>query len=167
MGTQIVVMNEGVIQQAAPPLEVYANPANRFVAGFIGSPAMNFLGLRYHEGSLVDPAFNINLPVPVGRRPALAHYEGVEILLGARPEHVRLVPHGQRHVETVDFTIDVVQHLGYEVLLDVVNGPHRVVTRVAPVDAPREGELRPFEFDMSMVHFFDSQTGAALTGAGS
>jgi multiple sugar transport system ATP-binding protein len=164
MGTQIVVMNEGVIQQAAPPLEVYTNPANRFVAGFIGSPAMNFLLLGYHEGSLVDPILNIDLPVPAARQAALARYEGAEIVLGARPEHVRLLPRGQaRAAATVDFTIDVVQHLGYEVLLDVVSGPHRVVTRVAPLDAPREGEQRPFEFDMTMVHFFDPQSGAALT----
>src|SRR5271168_270921 len=72
MGTQIVVMNEGAIQQAAPPLEVYKSPANRFVAGFIGSPATNFLQLRYSEGHLVDPAVNISLPVPERRRPALA-----------------------------------------------------------------------------------------------
>jgi multiple sugar transport system ATP-binding protein len=163
MGTQIVVMNEGVIQQAAPPLEVYNNPANRFVAGFIGSPATNFLTLAYRRGFLVDPAIAIALPAPVSRQAALARYEGSEIVLGARPEHIRVVPRGQaRPTAAVDFTIDVAQHLGHEVLLDIVAGPHRAVTRVAPDDFPKEGERRPFEFDMNMVHFFDPATGANI-----
>ena len=165
MGTQIVVMNEGAIQQAAPPLEVYNNPANRFVAGFIGSPATNFLQLRYHEGHLVDPAVNISLPVPESRRPALARYEDAEIVLGARPEHIRVAPRGQtRPTAAVDFTIDVVQNLGHEVLLDIVAGPYRAVTRVAPDDYPKESEQRPFEFDMSRVFFFDSRSGANIAG---
>jgi multiple sugar transport system ATP-binding protein len=166
MGTQIVVMNEGVIQQAAPPLEVYNHPANKFVAGFIGSPATNFLNLRYCGGHLVDPAANIDIPVPESRRAALARYEDAEIVLGARPEHIRVAPRGQaRPAAAVDFTIDVAQHLGHEVLLDIVAGPHRAVTRVAPDDLTREGEQRPFEFDMDMVHFFDTQTGASIASS--
>ena len=163
MGTQIVVMNEGLIQQAAPPLEVYHNPANRFVAGFIGSPATNFFDLRYHENCLVDPAMNIRLPVPENRRPALARYEDAAIVLGARPEHIRVAPRGQTAPPAaVNFTVDVAQNLGHEVLLDIVAGPHRAVTRVAPEEFPREGEQRPFEFDMNAVHFFDPQTGANI-----
>ena len=163
MGTQIVVMNEGAIQQAAPPLEVYNNPANRFVAGFIGSPATNFLTLRYSSGYLIDQAANINISVPGSRRPALARYEDTEVVLGARPEHIRLAPRGQaRPAAAVDFTIDVAQHLGHEVLLDIVVGRHRAVTRVAPDDLAREGEQRPFEFDMDRVHFFDTRTGASI-----
>jgi multiple sugar transport system ATP-binding protein len=167
MGTQIVVMNEGLIQQAAPPLEVYNNPANRFVAGFIGSPATNFLTLAYRAGSLVDPATDIALPVPANRQPALARYEGREIVLGARPEHISVAPPGQpRPGAAVDFTVDVAQHLGHEVLLDIVAGPHRAVTRVAPEDYPKEGERRPFEFDMNAVYFFDSTTGANIARTG-
>jgi multiple sugar transport system ATP-binding protein len=163
MGTQIVVMNDGVIQQAAPPLEVYNHPANRFVAGFIGSPATNFLTLRYRGGHLVDPAAGVNIPVPERRRAALARYEDMEVVLGARPEHIRVTPRGRaRPATAVDFTIDVAQHLGHEVLLDIVAGQHRAVTRVAPDDLPREGEQRPFEFDMDMAHFFDTQTGANI-----
>src|SRR5271168_3011288 len=163
MGTQIIVMNEGRVQQAAPPLEVYNNPANQFVAGFIGSPGTNFLRLRYRDGHLVDPAVNISLPVPERRRPALARYEDTEIVLGARPEHIRVAPRGQtRPTAAVDFTIDVVQNLGHEVLLDIVAGPYRAVTRVAPDDCPKESEQRPFEFDMSRVFFFDSRSGANI-----
>jgi multiple sugar transport system ATP-binding protein len=163
MGTQIVVMNDGVIQQAAPPLEVYNHPANKFVAGFIGSPATNFFTLRYRNGHLVDPNANIDIPVPESRRAALARYEDTEIVLGARPEHIRVAPRGRaRPPAAVDFTIDVAQHLGHEVLLDIVAGPHRAVMRVAPDDLAREHEQRPFEFDMDMVHFFDAQTGASI-----
>jgi len=165
MGTQIIVMNEGRVQQAAPPLEVYNNPANQFVAGFIGSPGTNFLRLRYRDGHLTDDAMNIRLPVPESRRLPLARYDGAEIVLGARPEHMRVVPRGQtRPAAAVDFTIDVTQHLGYEVLLDIVAGPFRAVTRVGPDDLPKEGEQRPIEFDMALVYFFDAQTGANIDG---
>jgi multiple sugar transport system ATP-binding protein len=163
MGTRIVVMNEGVIQQVAPPLEVYNNPANRFVAGFIGSPATNFMTLRYSEGSLVDPDTHIRIPIPERRRQALARFEGEEITLGARPEHIRIVPPGQTPpIGAVDFTIDVAQHLGHEILFDLVNGPHRAVARVGAGDASKVGEKRPFQFDIEMAHFFDSRTGANI-----
>jgi multiple sugar transport system ATP-binding protein len=163
MGTQIVVMNDGVIQQAAPPLEVYNNPATRFVAGFIGSPATNFLTLRYSLGFLVDAAGTVRLLVPEGRRAALERFEGEDIVLGVRPEHIRALPRGQApSAATLDFDIDVVQHLGHEVLLDIVAGPYRAVTRVGPEDSPREGDRRPFEFNMAAAYFFDPQTGANL-----
>jgi len=111
---------------------------------------------------------NIRLPVPESRRPALAPYEDADVILGARPEHIRIAPGWEtRPPAAVDFTIDVAQHLGYEVLLDIVAGPHRAVTRVAPGDLPKEGELCRFEFDMAMVHFFDSQTGANITARAS
>jgi multiple sugar transport system ATP-binding protein len=104
--------------------------------------------------------------VPESRRPALARYEDAEIVLGARPEHIRAAPRGQaRPIAAVDFTVDVAQHLGHEVLLDIVAGPHRAVTRVAPDDFPKEGEQRPFEFDMNVVFFFDSATGANIEGS--
>ena len=165
MGTQIVVMNEGAIQQAAPPLEVYNRPANRFVAGFIGSPATNFLALRYAAGRLVDPAANIDIPLPDARRPALDQYEGAGIVLGARPEHIRVLPRGEKpRAGAVDFTIDVAQHLGHEVLLDIVAGAHRAVTRVAPDEFAGEGERRSFEFDMGRVYFFDPRSGANIDG---
>jgi multiple sugar transport system ATP-binding protein len=163
MGTKIVVMSEGVIQQAASPLEVYNNPANRFVAGFIGSPATNFLRLRHRDGDLIDVERNIRLPVPAGRRSVLARYNDAEIILGARPEHIQVTPRGRTPPPAaVEFTIDVAQHLGHEVLLDIVAGPHRAVTRVTPADVPREGETRPFAFDMERVFFFDLETGANI-----
>jgi multiple sugar transport system ATP-binding protein len=106
---------------------------------------------------------NIKIPVPENRRPALARYEGQEIVLGARPEHIRIVPRGETPpIGAVNFTVDVAQHLGHEVLLDLVAGPHRAVTRVVPNDFSKEGEQHPFEFDMSMVFFFDSRTGANI-----
>ncbi len=168
MGTQIVVMNEGAIQQAAPPLEVYNSPANRFVAGFIGSPATNFLQLHYSDGCLVDPVAGIKLPVPEYRRAMLARYQNAEIILGARPEHIRVTPRGQTSpTAAIDFMIDVAQNLGHEVLLDIVAGAHHAVTRVKPDDLPKEGERRPFEFDMSAVYFFDPVTGANIEKAAS
>ena len=161
MGTQIVVMNEGVIQQAAPPLEVYNNPANRFVAGFIGSPATNFLELAYRGGALVDEGRGVAIPVPEGRRQALAKYQGGKVVLGVRPEHLALVPVGQAPpAGAMAFTIDVAQHLGHEILFDLVAGPHRAVTRAGPGEAAKAGETRAFAIDMGKAHLFDPISGA-------
>ena len=163
MGTQIVVMNEGVIQQAAPPLEVYNNPANRFVAGFIGSPATNFLELVYKDGRLVDEACAIALPVPARRRAALAKVEGAKVTLGARPEHIVIVARGRTPpANAVTFTIDVAQHLGHEILLDLVAGPHKAVTRIGADEPAIAGEPRAFAIDMEKAHVFDTATGVNL-----
>jgi multiple sugar transport system ATP-binding protein len=106
--------------------------------------------------------------VPDSRRPSLARYDGKEIVLGARPEHIRITAPGQdRSPEAVDFTIDVTQNLGYEVLLDIVAGSHRAVTRVVPDDFAVEGTQRSFDFDMTMVYFFDPETGVNISARAS
>ena len=163
MGTQIIVMNEGVIQQAAPPLEVYNNPANRFVAGFIGSPATNFLELVYKDACLVDDKCGIAIPVPANRRATLARIEGAKVILGARPEHITLVPEGRTPpAESVVFTIDVTQHLGHEIVLDLIAGPHRAVTRIGASDLAKVGEARAFAIDLDRAHLFDAASGVNL-----
>ena len=96
----------------------------------------------------------------------LARYKNAEIVLGARPEHIRVTPRGETSpTAAIDFMIDVAQNLGHEVLLDIVAGAHHAVTRVKPDDLPKEGERRPFEFDMNSVYFFDPVTGANIETA--
>ncbi len=167
MGTQIVVMNEGVIQQAAPPLEVYNNPANRFVAGFIGSPATNFLELIYRDGALTDDRCGIAIPVPASRRTALDRYQGAKLLLGVRPEHMAIVPAGAPSPPgATNFTVDVAQHLGHEILFDIVAGPHKAVTRAGADEQARAGDVRAFVIDMNKAHLFDPASGANIEWKG-
>jgi multiple sugar transport system ATP-binding protein len=166
MGSRIVVMKGGVIQQAAPPLEIYRKPANRFVAGFIGSPSMNFLELEIAEGALVDGAAGIRIPLPDSRSAEVARSGGSMVVLGVRPEHLHLLADDEGGQYTTVFQVDVVQHLGNEMLLDIVAGPHRAIARAGAEVRVREGERRTFSIDMDRVHFFHPRTEVNLAIAG-
>jgi multiple sugar transport system ATP-binding protein len=158
LGDRVVVMNEGVIQQNAPPLEVYNAPANRFVAGFIGSPAMNFLNFRYADGQLWDETQNLRIELPLDRQGGLDRFQNKVVLVGARPEHIR--PTERLENQTIRFTIDVAQRLGHETLLDVSNADKSAVVRVAPTERFSLGETRDFALDLGKIQFFDPETGA-------
>ena len=165
MGDTIVVMKDGVIQQAAPPLEVYNEPANAFVAGFIGSPAMNFIELSVAGAKLVDPENGLAIAIPDRLRGSLAGYGKAKVMLGVRPEALRPLPRNADANGAARLSIDVVQHLGHETLLDASSGPHRIVARVSAADNSRLGEIRPFLVDAEHMHLFDSETGANLSTA--
>jgi len=165
MGDTIVVMKDGNVQQAASPLEVYNKPANTFVAGFIGSPAMNFLELSLVDSRLVDPGNDFAIAIPDGLRGVLHRYGKSRVTLGVRPEALRPVPRNVDPGGAPLLSIDVAQHLGHETLLDASRGPHRVVSRVSASDDSRIGEMRPFLFDPDHMHLFDSETGENLCAA--
>jgi multiple sugar transport system ATP-binding protein len=157
LGDRVVVMNEGVIQQNAPPLEVYNAPANRFVASFIGSPSMNFFDFRYADGELLDETQNLRITLPPDRRNGLDRFHNKVIVVGARPEHIRTAP--RLGGQAIRFTIDVAQQLGHETLLDVSNARKSAVVRVAPTERFSLGETRDFELDLEKIQFFDPATG--------
>ena len=163
MGDTIIVMKDGLVQQSAPPLQVYNHPANMFVAGFIGSPATNFLELSVADGRLVDQANELSVAVPERLRKALAGCRKPRVVLGVRPEALSPSPRGVAPPKDAPyFSIDVTQHLGHETLLDASCGPHRIVARVPPSDDSRVGEIRPFLLELGQVHLFDIDTGANL-----
>ena len=157
LGDRVVVMNEGVIQQNAPPLEVYNAPANRFVASFIGSPSMNFFDFRYADGELSDETQNLRITLPPDRRNGLDRFHNKVIVVGARPEHIRTAP--RLGGQAIRFTIDVAQQLGHETLLDVSNVSKSAVVRIAPIERFSLGETRDFELDLEKIQFFDPATG--------
>lgn len=163
MGSRIVVMKDGVIQQAASPLEVYNRPANQFVASFIGSPAMNCLALSYEGGRLFDPDAGLDVAVPERFHPVLAHQAGRKVVLGIRPEDLHIVDRNAATAPgSMRFQVEVVQHLGHETLLDMVAGSHRAIARSSASEDARPGEWRAFTIDMEKVHFFDGATGRNL-----
>jgi multiple sugar transport system ATP-binding protein len=162
MGSRIVVMKDGVIQQAAPPLDVYRKPVNRFVAGFIGSPAMNFLDFEIRNNRLVNASVGFDMPIPERRRDDLAKAGTGGVVMGVRPEHLLLVPRGGAAEDALLFKVDVCQQLGNETLLDVTAGDQRAIARVGPEDVASEGERRAFRVAMDHVHFFHPGTGGNL-----
>jgi len=163
MGDTIVLMKDGVIQQAAPPLEVYNEPANMFVAGFIGSPAMNFIELSKAGARLIDPAHGLEFEVSERLRTALEDFRNPKVILGLRPDALRPAPRNAEPKGAPRFTIDVVQHLGHETLLDASRGPHRLVARVSAGDDSKIGEVRAFLADLDKMHLFDPDSGVNLS----
>jgi len=156
MADQIVVMNAGRVEQQGSPLALYDRPANRFVAGFIGSPAMNFFsgtveaeGFRAEGGSL--------WPLPPGRRDA-----GRPAVYGVRPEHLQLAPGG------VPLLVQVVEPTGSETQvhgrLGAQPGALPVMGAFRERVAARPGETLPVTADPALVHLFDGETGARLAG---
>lgn len=157
MGDRIVVLKDGRIQQIAPPLELYERPANRFVAGFIGSPSMNFLegAVRRVNGSLLfEGADDVRLPMS-----ASVTDEGA-VALGIRPE--ALIVADAPAEGTLDMTVELLEPMGNEIFVHARRGPHSVVARVPPRALPEPGESISFEVAQDRSHLFEAETGERL-----
>ena len=151
MADKIVVMNNGYIEQAGPPLELYDRPANLFVAGFIGSPAMNLLKGTVNGGTLrTDDGTDWPLPVN-GARPK----EGPAIY-GVRPEHLRIDSEG------IKATVQVVEPTGSETQVLMKVGSQSMVGAFRERVSAKPGEILPVRPDPALVHLFDQQSGQRL-----
>jgi multiple sugar transport system ATP-binding protein len=165
LGDRVVVMKDGLVQQVGDPLTVYAKPRNRFVAGFIGSPAMNFIDCTVTgtDGHLaVDAPGGFLIAVPDERRAALERYRGQPVTLGIRPEDVRESGPGDPKHSQVEAVVEVVEPLGNEILIDVKIGPNPIVARVPPTSRLRMHERVRLSLDPERLHFFDAQTEQAI-----
>ncbi|MGH2454572.1 MAG: ABC transporter ATP-binding protein [bacterium] len=164
LGDRVVVMKDGWIQQVGEPLELYGKPANRFVAGFIGSPAMNFTEVRIAETGGVLRAENsgINVAIPPARAERLRPYKGQSVTLGIRPEDLRIAPGADLKDHSFDAVVEVVEPLGSEILLDVKVGPSMMVARVEPTVRVKVHEPIRLALDPERLHFFDARTEQAV-----
>ena len=167
MGDRIAVMNEGVIQQLATPLELYNNPTNRFVASFIGSPPMNFIRMTVdNEQTLSHPTFKLTLPNRWSS--TLEQRKGQSVDLGIRPEHLSLAQQGE---ENIPASIDLVEALGNETYISVslrnegntiIDGQVMMNARIKPEHQVNIDDPIHLAIEREKVHLFDSQTGEAL-----
>lgn len=190
MGDRVAVMNRGVLQQFAPPRELYDEPANIFVASFIGSPPMNLMEARI-EAAGDGPALIIGAqafalpPTLVARRPALTRWAGKTVVAGIRPEDVRAAPDAPDAIQgsvilTEDVGAAILVHLDIEARPPRLNldgiglaeddpdliGHHRHARlRLAlPASSPaRAGDTVRVAFDADRLHLFDPATGAAIS----
>ncbi len=171
MGDRIVVLLQGIIQQIAPPMEIYNHPRNLFVAEFIGSPPMNLMQVTVtgeSRGLYVrssDGAFQ--WAVPERYRSLLAAYQHRTVILGIRPEDLYVKGYVFTHHPTapVSLVLDLVEPLGSELILHLRSPEHTIVARVAPVALPEPGTQLELEVDLEKLHFFDPETEVALEGA--
>jgi multiple sugar transport system ATP-binding protein len=164
LGDRVVVMRDGRVQQVGDPMELYNQPANRFVAGFIGSPAMNFAQVRIaaENGSLWAESEGLRIKVPAPITPRLGRYAGMEATLGVRPEDLRIAGAGDAKDLGFDVAIEVIERLGSEILLDVAVGSATMVASVEPTVTARVHEKLRLAINPDRVHFFDNKTEAAI-----
>ena len=190
LGDRVAVMRGGVLQQLGSPAELYTNPANLFVAGFIGSPAMNFLPAKLEESALRTAVGDFAL-TDERRRALEAHDGGREVLLGLRPEHFEdaalVAPENKQHGLTFRATIDVVESMGSDIYVyfgldseavasaeleelardsgrsDVGDTGQQVVARLDPASGVKEGAETELWADARAIHVFDPASGANLT----
>jgi multiple sugar transport system ATP-binding protein len=145
-------------------MEIYSRPQNRFVAGFIGSPAMNFIPVTLGEqnGALYAEANAVKLKVPADRAARLAAYRGQPVTLGIRPEDLRVGSTADSSDQAFDAVVDVVEPLGSEILLDVTVAGQSVVARVEPSVKARPHDKIRMAFVPERMHFFDVKTEAVI-----
>jgi multiple sugar transport system ATP-binding protein len=164
LGDRVVVMKDGWIQQVGEPLELYGRPANRFVAGFIGSPAMNFAEATINEvnGDLWAESSGLRVKIPADRAARLRPYKGQPITMGVRPEDLHVSSGADSPGTLIDAVVDVVEPLGSEILLDVRVGPNSMVARVEPTVRVKVHEPMKLALIPERLHFFDTKTEAAV-----
>lgn len=167
MATRIVVMDVGVIQQVGSPQELYERPRNIFVAGFIGSPAMNFFDVMV-EGDGDDlrlhAAEGFALPVPQEMAAHLAPYRGKKVVLGVRPESIHDAAFRPPDIRAslVEAKVDATEMMGNEVLVYLEVAEHKFLGRVDPRTSARPGMKIQVAFDIAGVHLFDADTKSAI-----
>ncbi len=161
MGDRIVVLRDGIIQQVDTPLNLYNNPANLFVAGFIGSPAMNFLtGTLACDDSIRFTSGDFTLPLPPALADTCAAYQNRSVVLGIRPEHVVLVDNGVGDSLAGPFTVkvDVVEPIGNEVFVYFPLAGQTVCMRLPARASLRPGSTISVGFRAGHLYFFDPQS---------
>jgi multiple sugar transport system ATP-binding protein len=159
MGHRIAIMNGGVLQQVGTPLEVYDQPANLFVATFIGTPPMNLLQGRFDDAGAVVRFSGFELPVPENLKPFTGSRGGQAVTAGIRPENVREAGH-LGDVPTAPFTaqVELVEPLGHEVVVYARSGDDLITAKTAPSHVPSMGDHMQFDVNLTKVQLFDSET---------
>jgi multiple sugar transport system ATP-binding protein len=166
MGDRIMVINDGLLQQIDSPRRLYDRPNNLFVAGFIGSPSMNFFEstIISEENDLIADAGDFRIHVPEDRYPTYTDYVGKKVLLGIRPENIHGVPYVPPDINTAPMTanVEVIELLGHELHLFLNSGQNSFVAIVDTRLAPAIGADVDLVVDVDRMHLFDRDTEQAI-----
>ncbi|MCI9429606.1 MAG: sn-glycerol-3-phosphate ABC transporter ATP-binding protein UgpC [Lachnospiraceae bacterium] len=167
LGTRIVVMKDGIVQQVDSPQNLYDRPQNLFVAGFMGSPQMNFIDATIEvKGDKVyakTPSMTIELPAEKGKKVADGGYNGKVVTLGIRPEDVYDAEQAPHLTNVFETTINVYELLGAEVYLYSDLDEFPITARVSSSTNARSGSKVKFAFDVAKMHVFDKETEKVVT----
>src|SRR6201996_859912 len=164
LGDRVVVMKDGYIQQVGTPLEIYNRPANRFVAGFLGSPAMNFTTVKVSQdnGAIWAANAGMQIKAPPECAARLGPFVGKEVTLGIRPEDLRVASAADPTELGFDVVVEVVEKLGSEILLDVAVGSDTMVASVEPSVRANIHDRMRLAMNPERLHFFDMNSEAAI-----
>jgi len=164
MGDRIVVMSKGKVQQVGTPKELYQNPNNLFVAGFIGSPSMNFIPVQVTEKGTLSAGENFNIALPGQLADAVCSKGLREVILGIRPEHLRLVGNGQTE-NPIPGVVDVVEPQGSTTILQVsVGAGTKIIAQVNEQWGRQPGERLQLSVPPDAIHLFDPSTEQKVGG---
>jgi multiple sugar transport system ATP-binding protein len=162
MGERMAIMRDGVLQQCDQPEKVYQFPANKFVAGFIGSPPMNFVEASISSGNVVTSGFSLKLPAG---HAGLGH-EGRKVTLGIRPEDIFDKSLASNVAPTADntlkATVDVMEPLGHQYIVYLLINGVKVVASIDNDTKVRPGDTAEFCINLDRLHLFDGETEAAI-----
>jgi multiple sugar transport system ATP-binding protein len=166
MASRIAVINKGMLHQLDTPQRLYDHPDNMFVAGFIGSPAMNFFKatLRKTGDSLIVDAGAFSVPIPAEQNKSFLSYIDKPVVFGIRPEDIynpNFVPTGI-HAAPVEAKVDVTELMGNEIFLYLLVGANNIVARVDPRTDFHIGDKVKVSFNMDKCHLFDSESEKAI-----
>ncbi len=164
LGDRVVVMKDGLVQQVGEPLELYNTPANRFVAGFIGSPAMNFAEVTLSEngGRAVAEAPGLRIVLPEALAARARAKAGRKATLGIRPEDIQVAGPDDSADYCIDTNVEVVEQLGSEILLDTRAGSALIVASIDPTVRVRAHEKLRLALKPERLHLFDAETESAI-----
>jgi len=165
MGTRIAVMSDGLLQQVGTPQELYDNPDNKFVAGFIGSPSMNFATVTASGtgDAAVLTGSGLSIPLPPRLRAAADSVHGKTLIAGFRPEHLD-IGDPSSNVASFQAKADVVEYLGNDELLHLSLGGMDLVAIVSSSHVVKPGDLLSLRLPLDKLHLFDSETGDVIRG---
>jgi multiple sugar transport system ATP-binding protein len=161
MATRIAVIKDGLIQQVDTPQNLYDHPSNVFVAGFIGSPAMNFFNARLEraDGELMVDAGAFRIPIPENQVETYAPHAGKQVVFGIRPDDIHdplFAPPGI-HAAPVEVQVDVTELMGNEIFMHLMLGEFAAVGRIDPRTQLRVGDKAQLVFNMDNMHLFSPE----------
>jgi len=168
MGQRIAVMKDGVLQQCAEPLELYYHPVNTFVAGFIGTPSMNFMPstLRMKNGSPVVDTESFQLQLPIAWASGLIDYSERELILGIRPEDIydsRHIPNSATNLsEVLKMKVEVIEPMGSSSIVYLRHGKYSLQAELSSASGAREGQNIEVVLNLDALHLFDAATEQAI-----
>ncbi len=166
MGTRICVLNEGELQQIDSPFNLYHNPRNIFVAGFIGSPSMNFFDatLKKHNGSIVVDTGAFSVTIPASKAEQFRHSHEGDVVFGIRPEDIHDTNYLPQGIIPANLStgVEVVEQMGNEVIIYLEKDGKNFIARTDPRTQAQVGGELGVTFNLDNVHIFDTDTGISM-----